>query len=326
MAVTSSVPNAAGKMFTSRASDIFAFFILTTAFALLVVVDVTAPVNHGLALFTARNKHIQYNEGYPVVRFGTFGYCLQIYRNFSETYYSAEPPTADQCTSSSIGYSPSEALSPISSHLGYDGLSGGASLTKAMVLHPLATAFSFLVLIFSISRPKLAPLILVPLLSSLTTLLALIALICDLVLFSRVQRSLEDAADAAFGSFDTGIWLLIVAVICLVIGTVFLTWQWWFERRPYGTRRVAPGIEQDHEEGKTDRSASPSVPPYEMDIGNTAGCAEVSQRAEADRYELSGQDYSGRVELEHQVRRFELPGQDTQKGTYDNVNQGSGKA
>ncbi|KAI0109313.1 pali-domain-containing protein [Hypoxylon sp. NC0597] len=315
MAATSRFFNAMGKMFTSRISRIFTLFLVAAAFALLVVVDVTAPVNNGLALFTARNKYIRYNEGYPVIRFGTFGYCLQIYRDFSESYYSSRDPTADKCSSPSIGYSPSEAIAPISD-IGSSDQPGEAGLTKAMILHPLATTFSFLILVSSMFPRELVPSVVSPLLSSLTTLLALVALICDLVLFSRVESMLEGAADTAFGSFDTGMWLLLIAVICLVFSTVFLAGRWWFGRRLGSTKQVAPDAfarvgagmeqEQEQEEGKTDRSSSAPVSPYEMDLGSKGGCAELSQGPHADCHELNSDD-RGRVELEHQDRRFELP-------------------
>ncbi|OTA70790.1 pali-domain-containing protein [Hypoxylon sp. EC38] len=315
MAAISRFSNVMRKMCTNRKSHLFALFLIAIAFALLIAVDVTAPVNNGLALFTARNKYIRYNEGYPVIRFGTFGYCLQIYGDFSETYYSSRNPTADTCSYPSIGYSISEAIGPISS-IGSSDLPGETGLTKAMILHPLATGFSFLTLVSSVFPRKLIPLVIAPLLSSLTTLLALIALICDLVLFSRAESTLEGATDMAFGSFDTGMWLLLVAVICLIFSTVFLTGRWWFGGRLGSTKQVVPGAfarvgvgmeqEQEQEEGKTDRSSSVPVPPYEMDHGSKGGYAELSQGPQADRHEMSSED-RGRVELEHQDRRFELP-------------------
>ncbi|KAI1408355.1 pali-domain-containing protein [Hypoxylon sp. FL1857] len=307
--------NAAGSMFTGRATHICALVLVAAAFALLVAVDVTAPVNHSLALFTVRNEHIQYNEGYPVIRFGTFGYCLQIYRDFSQTYYSSQPATADKCSPSSIGYNPGEALGPVS-HLSSNALPREASLTKAMVLHPLATAFSFLVLVCAVFPRSLVPPAVVPLLSSVAALLVLVALICDLVLFGELQRRLVDGADTALGSFDAAMWLLLVAAISLVVSTVLFGGRWWFGRKLHGTSDTGAGVrmEQDQEEGKTERSSNIVAPLYEMDPGSKTGRTELSQGDQADRHELSGQD-RGRVELEHRDRRFELPG-DTRRGVH----------
>ncbi|OTB02755.1 hypothetical protein M426DRAFT_264186, partial [Hypoxylon sp. CI-4A] len=131
-------------VFTNRVSHIFSLFLIAAAFALLIV-DVTAPVSHNLALLSVKNEYIRRNEGYPVVRFGAFVYCLQIHADFSETYNSNTDPTLDKCTTTSINYYPVEAVSNIST-LGSSTNFAGRYLTSAMVLHSIATAFVFLTL------------------------------------------------------------------------------------------------------------------------------------------------------------------------------------
>lgn len=63
---------AGSKALASRVAHAFALVLIAAAFALLLAVDATAPVNHGLALFTVRNDHVQINEGRPVVHLGTY--------------------------------------------------------------------------------------------------------------------------------------------------------------------------------------------------------------------------------------------------------------
>ncbi|KAL7623560.1 hypothetical protein AAE478_007243 [Parahypoxylon ruwenzoriense] len=74
-----------GQFLRGRAAHLLALGLLAVAFALVLIVDCTAPANHGLALFTAWNEYVHINEGYPIARFGTFGYCLQIISDLSSS-------------------------------------------------------------------------------------------------------------------------------------------------------------------------------------------------------------------------------------------------
>ena len=57
---------------------VLAFVLLLTAFALLIVVNITvaSPRNSDLALFSVTNPFVGVNNHNPVLKFGTFGYCL----------------------------------------------------------------------------------------------------------------------------------------------------------------------------------------------------------------------------------------------------------
>ncbi|XXH03268.1 pheromone alpha factor receptor [Hypoxylon texense] len=304
---------------TSRISHILAVILVAAAFALLIVVDATAPVNHGLALFTARNDHISYNlggynEGRPVVHFGTFGYCTQVAVDFSSTYDSTADPTPDRCSPTSIGYDPLPVLSFVSPTLATSTSTStdprDQRLTSALILHPLATGFSFLTLISAILPPsRLAPPAVALLVGSLTTaLLLLAALACDFVLCGRLERRLDDADTAAVGSYGTGLWAVVAAFACLVVATALLGARWWWVRRrsrvSAASRELEVEMELEHkqDEGKTDRSsgsaAAAAAPPYEM--GGKTGLTELSQGMGADRHELSEQQ--GRVELAGEER------------------------
>ncbi|KAI1761953.1 pali-domain-containing protein [Hypoxylon sp. FL1150] len=296
---------------TSRTSHIVALIFVAAAFALLIVVDATAPVNHGLALFTARNDRILYNEGRPVVRLGTFGYCFQVDADFSSTYDSSTNPTPDRCSTPSIGYNPIDALVPVSpaSALGNStgtGTSGQQQLTSPLVLHPLATGLSFLALASALLPARLAPPIIAPfLLATVTTLLALAALACDFVLFGRVGRRIADQGTSARGHYDVGMWAVVAAFVCLSVSTALLGLRrWWFQRRLRGATIVSTEMQRGtgQDEDKTDgRSTDSSTPPYE--VAGKTGPTELSRGAGADRHELD--DQGKRVELDSE-ERYEL--------------------
>ncbi|KAI1389290.1 pali-domain-containing protein [Hypoxylon trugodes] len=292
------------NIFTKRITHLVALFLVAAAFALLLVTNATAPVNHHLALFTAWNPYRGYNEGNPAIRFGTYGYCWQVYMVSVDSGFTTSHPTPDRCTSAGIGYDPVTALNSISD-VGPTGTTTERSLTEAMVIHPLATAFAFLTLVSSLFPTRIIPGIVSPAVGILTTVLALIAVACDFSLFRSLKKRLQNEG-LAQGKYDTGIWLLLVAFICLVLATPLLTGRWLASRREPAATGANEYEMKDSEEGHTYRSspAVSAVPPYE--VADKPGCAELSQGNGSDRHELTGQD-KGRVELEEQkARRFEL--------------------
>lgn len=218
---------------------------------------------------------------------------MQIVADFSSSSVTTGIRTPDSCSPPSIGYDPLDALSPVSSALDTSvTTSAEQHLTSAMVLHPLATGFSFITLISALLPSRLAPKIVAPLLAGLTALLTLAALICDLVLFSRLKQRLDDAGDLAVLSYDVGLWAVVAAFACLVVATALLGARWWFQRR---MRSSVPGagregmIETKQDEGKTDRSPGSAAAAAPYELGGKTRTAELSQGAVADRHELSEQ-------------------------------------
>ncbi|KAI2602569.1 pali-domain-containing protein [Hypoxylon sp. NC1633] len=301
---------AARNMSTSRISYLVALLLVLVAFAHLMVATLTAPVGHGLALFTASNKGASSNEGYPALRFGTFGYCLQI---IPETYSSSTTRTPDSCSPSSIGYDPDPALRPValpaSSNSARD-----ASLTSAMILHPLSASLACLALVSIALPPHLRAPALPPFLSVLAAALALVGLVCDAVLFNSLRRRLENGIPAsasttttrghrtaATGSYDVGMWALVVGSVCLVLASVLLCARWWSTRGdgiPDAGERAGVDTEAEVEVEKhmPDRTSSSAAPPSELEPVNEIA-AELSQGPGADRYELGGRERGGRAEL-----------------------------
>ncbi|OTB14975.1 hypothetical protein K445DRAFT_22990 [Daldinia sp. EC12] len=54
---------------TNHAIYLITLLLIAAAFAFFIVVDVTAPVNHGLALFSVRNVYALLDGGLPIVHF-----------------------------------------------------------------------------------------------------------------------------------------------------------------------------------------------------------------------------------------------------------------
>ncbi|KAI2467996.1 pali-domain-containing protein [Annulohypoxylon bovei var. microspora] len=313
------------SLFAGRVVHVFALVVVATAFALLIVVNTTALVDHDLVLFEVWNPDINYPHGMVPPQFD-----LEHTATASTYTHSIHPP-ADKCITPTIGFDLGDAVGSISV-LSSGDLRSESALTNAMVLHPLATAFSFFVLVTSVLPRKFVPPVVSPILCGLATLLELIALTCNFVVFSNLKSKLANSLSNsrhyyAVGFFDKGMVIMIAAAVCLLIGSISLFARWWFGRRLKKTTHDAHdahdaaatngGVEQD--QGKTDYSSGTLAPLYEEDLGNKAGYTELSGGAWADRHELDSQDRP--VELRRQGRYYELPV--TQPVSHD-LEQGSG--
>ncbi|KAI1455571.1 pali-domain-containing protein [Annulohypoxylon moriforme] len=307
-----------------RVIHIFALALVTAAFVLLVIVNTTALTNRTLVLFEVLNPFIESNGGIPAVRFGTFGYCRHIYTFSSAVFLSpAQDTPADEYTSPSIGYDLFDPLDPITP-LVESQLRPLSNLTKAMVLHPLAAAFSFLTVVSTVLHRRYVSPVAPPVICGLATLLALIGMICDLALFSNLKSMLENAPQVrnhwygAVGYFGAGMSIIIAAVVCLFVGNILMAVRWWFGCKLESARRDAgdeTGVKREQEqEGKMDHDPGAPAPPYENDVGHRAGYMELSQGTWADRHELNSQNQTVELDL-HDHQYYELPV--TQPGSHD---------
>jgi len=98
------------------------------------------------------------------------------------------------------------------------------SLTKAMILHPIACGFNFIAFMLALGAGIVGSLLasLVALLAFLTTA---VALIIDFVLFSIVRSNVNDNNTGANAYYGAAAWTTLVSAICSLLGTivVFLT-------------------------------------------------------------------------------------------------------
>ncbi|KAI0155402.1 hypothetical protein GGR52DRAFT_202658 [Hypoxylon sp. FL1284] len=261
---------------------IVALIFLAAAFALFVAVDVTSPVTHGLALFTARNDYISIDQGSPVVHFGTFGDCVQKEQDRVDLTQDLIP---DQCSSSGVGYDPYDALTSVSPNLHTTTRSREEHLTSAMVLHPLITGLTFAILAASLLPSRLSPPIVAGLLASLTCLLAAAAVVCDFVLFSRLRSALRDARDAAVGSYASGIWAVLAGTLCLCVATalygVLMLRHRRRQQQPWGTALDRGTPFSDLDARKMDSASAAATSPSEL-----GGRTVAQEVAGGERYEL----------------------------------------
>ena len=98
------------------------------------------------------------------------------------------------------------------------------SLTKAMVLHPIATGLNFIAFMLALGAGVVGSL-LASLVAALAFLVTLVILIIDFVLFSIVKSNVNDDGTGAHAFYASAAWTLLVSAVCSLLGTivVFLT-------------------------------------------------------------------------------------------------------
>ncbi|KAM0552527.1 hypothetical protein ACHAPJ_007855 [Fusarium lateritium] len=200
-----------------------AFFLLA-ATVMLVVVSITAPVVNDIAILKV-DLNGNARSAASGVNFGTFGYCV------------TRSSGGDSCTKAHIGYNPANAVP------GTDFSNAGSDATKAltyvMVLHPVGAGLCFIAFLLALGAGIVGSLM-----SSLVSLLAffvtVIALACDFAGLSIVRRRINRDTDAS-ASWAVGIWLVLVAAVLTLIGTVivFITCCSGRRRRSRENRKMA---------------------------------------------------------------------------------------
>lgn len=98
------------------------------------------------------------------------------------------------------------------------------SLTKAMVLHPIACGLNFVAFMLALGAGVVGSL-LASLVAALAFLVTLVILIIDFVMFSIIRSNVNDDGTGAHAFYATAAWTILVAAICSLLGTVivFLT-------------------------------------------------------------------------------------------------------
>ncbi|KAI1861461.1 hypothetical protein JX265_004472 [Neoarthrinium moseri] len=200
-------------------------YLVLAAFALLIVPDVTAPTVQHLSLFTVSNEFKLYNEGSPVINYGAFGYCLRVIPE-----RATKDPTQPACVQSGVGYWATNIIENTygyhSASIPYDVELTVSRLTKVFVLIPVATAaaaVAFALALFSSFFVSTVASMLAAFVAAFSFALAFVATCCAFVAFGAIQGALANNSHTSTrGDFDVGIWALLAATICLVLGATFL--------------------------------------------------------------------------------------------------------
>ncbi|KAK5657325.1 hypothetical protein OQA88_3389 [Cercophora sp. LCS_1] len=189
-------------------------FLLLAATVLMIVTCISAPVVNDIALLKVELSS-RFASSRPNVAFGTFGYCIN---NVDGNGY-------DDCSPASVGYNAAEVMRIVDNTEFSDYAEDTArSLTKAMILHPIACGLNFIAFLLALGAGFVGSL-----LASLVALLAFIAsgvaVIIDFVLFSIIRSNVNDNASGATAYYGAAAWTTLVSAICSLIGTivVFLT-------------------------------------------------------------------------------------------------------
>ncbi|KAK2021141.1 pH-response regulator [Colletotrichum zoysiae] len=190
----------------------FGSFLLLVATILLVVTSISAPVVHDISLLTVKLGETSAGRE---ITFGTFGWCV----------IGGSADGSDQCSRSSIGYSPADIIGEADATQFSSWSSDAAdALTRVMILHPIAAGVSFIAFVLSVGAGMFGSLF-AALVSGTAFLITIVALICDWVALATIRRKVnrdDNGADAGYAYYGVALWTLLAAAICLLIGTVIV--------------------------------------------------------------------------------------------------------
>ncbi|WWC57539.1 uncharacterized protein I303_100071 [Kwoniella dejecticola CBS 10117] len=184
-------------------------FFLFAAFALLLVSTLSAPVFRQISFLDIRN-------GSQKLAFGVFGYCTNVNGNGNHG-----------CSSRQLGYDIASVSGEVSSFTYVnDKLE---HVTKALILHPIATGLTFISFIIALFSDRLG-FIFAALIAFLAFLVSLAAMVIDFVMFGIIRHEINDNTTAS-ASFDNAIWLTLAATIILFFSTFVVCFETCTNRR-----------------------------------------------------------------------------------------------
>ncbi|GAA5821769.1 hypothetical protein JCM10212_004797 [Sporobolomyces blumeae] len=188
----------------------FGTFLLFAAFALLLASCLTSPLfgpNHDYAIAKAAvSARIASLVSVSAnIKLGVFGYC-----------YNLEGG-ADQCSSSTLGYSLPPFLAELGSATGVISQSTQdtvRAVTKAFVVHPIACGLAFLAFLIAACSDRIGFLFA----SFVTFFVFIVTVACvvlDIVFFYVVRRYIEDNFDVNVDiNYSAGTWITVAALAC----------------------------------------------------------------------------------------------------------------
>jgi len=186
-------------------------FLLFVAMVLLIITDITAPVVHKLAILKIDLGNSTGGH-HTSVMLGTFGNCI----------VDTAAGGADFCSSSQVGYNPAEIMSQTDgTQFSQYATDTTKALTKALILVPIATGITFIAFMLTLGAGVVGS-FLASLVALLAFIVTLAVLIIAFVLFSIVRSNVNDDGTGAQANYSTGMWTLLVAAICTLLGTVIV--------------------------------------------------------------------------------------------------------
>ncbi|KAI1186161.1 pali-domain-containing protein [Nemania serpens] len=192
-------------------------FFLFAATVLLIITDISAPVVSDISILkvelgTNRRSTLfkDDDDNIPTITFGTFGYCTS--------------GVADSgCSSSRIGYDPVAVIQHSVNDVSFSTYAHDTarSLTKVMVLHPVATGLAFISFALSLGAGFVGS-FLAALGAFITFVVVLVVVVTDFVSFAIVRSAVNDSSSSVVASWGPAAWTTLVAAILCLLATVIL--------------------------------------------------------------------------------------------------------
>ncbi|KAI5860066.1 pali-domain-containing protein [Durotheca rogersii] len=190
-------------------------FLLFAATVLLIITDISSPVVNSISLLRIDLDKSRTSAGrHPSVTFGSFGYCVR------DTMASGR----DFCTRSQVGYDPVAIVEETVRNVEFSDYAADTSrgLTRAMILHPIATGLAFIAFLLAIGAGFVGSL-LASLCSLLTFAVTLVVLVCDFVALGLVRSAVNDATGSdSRAEWGAASWTTLVSAICSFLATFVL--------------------------------------------------------------------------------------------------------
>ncbi|KAH8881548.1 pali-domain-containing protein [Thozetella sp. PMI_491] len=185
-------------------------FLLFAATVLLIITCISAPVVNDIGLMKVDLGNQNANDHAYVV-FGMWGYCT---KNVDGDGF--------QCSPTKLGYSPADVMHKVEGTDFSDyAKSTTDSLTKAMILHPIACAANFIAFMLGLGAGFVGS-FLASVVALVAFLITCVVLIIDFVLFSIVRSNISDDGQGSDAHYSTAAWTILVSGICSLLGTILL--------------------------------------------------------------------------------------------------------
>jgi hypothetical protein len=186
-------------------------FLLFTATVLLIITCISAPVVHDLAILKVDLGN-RPSTTHSTVTFGTFGFCKN----------NLNGDGNDDCSSSTLGYSPAFVMNQVdNTQFSEYAERTTRSLTKAMILHPIACGLNFIAFMLALGAGLVGSL-LASMVALLAFLVTLVIMIIDFVMFSIVRNNINEDGTGARAYYAAAAWTILFSAICSLIGTLIV--------------------------------------------------------------------------------------------------------
>jgi len=179
-------------------------FLIFVAFALLLVVSISAPIWDQVAFLKVQ---IASNSG-RTISFGNWGYCILQSGN-------------NACSGKNIGYDIMRVVEEFDSVKSSSGTATTVkNLSRAFILHPIAAGVAFLSFLTALASHRIGFLF-ASLIAMVATAFTFIAMIIDWVAFGTVHHHVNSNDGPGHGAnFSSAIWLVTASFIILLLGSL----------------------------------------------------------------------------------------------------------